>query len=232
MAAHSSLPTFPTFRIGASASPILLLLLGWLMVVSSVRAATLIEATVEGRDVRMVIDRQQDRVSMRAAGARTLFDLAAGYVYVENGHAPARRMAARFRPGYREPAPYRIEPFGPGPLIAGHASVYHVLYAEDRVCAEVMLSAWMSPFVDPAVRAIGLLEQSRPANGVDACARIPFTTLAAAGWPLLVGKIDRPTFATRVVRFDHEPAADELVPPKAFVDVAPGSLDPFPLWPR
>ena len=65
----------------------------------------------------------------------------------------------RYRPGYEEPAPYRIERFGPGPMIAGNASTYHVLFDEERVCAEAMLSGWMTPFVDPAVRALALLEQ-------------------------------------------------------------------------
>ena len=90
-----------------------------------------------------------------------------------------------------------------------------MLFDQDRVCAEAMLNGWMGPFVDPAVRAIALLEQaSAPAAG-DNCAAIPFTTYAAAGWPLLTGKIDRPSFVTTAIRFDYRPGADELALPAA-----------------
>ena len=34
--------------------------------------------------------------------------------------------------------PYRIERFGPGPIVAGQASAYEVLFVDDRICAETM----------------------------------------------------------------------------------------------
>lgn len=184
-----------------------------------VRAAALIEAKLEGGEaIRMVVDRPQQRVLLEAGKTRTLVDLAGGDVYVQAADGSARRARAYYRPGHDEPPPYRVEPFGPGPVLAGHGSAYHVLFAEDKVCAELMLSAWMRPFVDPAVRALALLEPP-PVEG-DPCGQIPFTTYAAAGWPLLAGKIDHPTFETTAIRFDYDPAQDELAAPTQVETVA------------
>jgi hypothetical protein len=184
--------------------------------------AVLIEAEKAGRPLRLVVDRAAQRVLLTAGGLRALVDLAAGLIYLQQDDGPARRVHARFRPGYTEPAPYRVERFGPGPMVAGNGSTYHVLFEQERVCAEAMLSGWMSAFVDPAVRAIAMLEQlSGPAEG-DACTAIPFTTYAAAGWPLMSGKADRPSFVTTAIRFDYQPSPDELVPPAGFRDATSG----------
>ncbi len=184
-----------------------------LIPLASVQAAVLIEAQKAGQALRLVVDRTQQRVLVGTGEVRALVDLGAGLIYLQRPGEPARQVHARFRPGHEEPAPYRAERFGPGPILAGNGSTYYVLFDQDRVCAEAMLSGWMSPFVDPAVRAIALLERvSRPLDA-DACAAIPFTTYAAAGWPLLTGKIDRPSFVTTKIEFDYRPAADELVPP-------------------
>jgi hypothetical protein len=129
------------------------------------------------------------------------------------------RAHARHRPGHDEPAAYRIERFGPGPIVAGQASTYEVLFVEDRICAETMRSEWMLPFLDPAIREIALIQETSGAPPTDPCARIPFTTYAAGGWPLIAGKSDRPTLATEVVAFDYTAAPEELMPPEAFVEV-------------
>lgn len=181
-------------------------------------AAVEIEASAQGKSLRLVIDREQDRVLVQNGTARTLVDLADGKVYLDDATGEPERVHARFRPGHGEPAPYRLEPFAPGPMVAGHASRYYVLFVDDRVCAEVLVSNWMRPFVDPAVRALavlGDLENEDQASD-DACADIPFTTLAAAGWPLISGKIDRPTLETTSVRFDYQPAPGELAIPAPF----------------
>ena len=166
-----------------------------------------------------MVDGARERVLITAGEVRALVDLTAGLVYLQRPGEPASRSHARFRPGHDEPAPYRVELFGPGPILAGNASSYYVLFDQDRVCAEAMLSAWMRPFVDPAVRALAMLERlTAPAAG-DPCAAIPFTTYAAAGWPLLAGKIDRPSFVTTRIAFDYRPASDELALPAAFRDL-------------
>lgn len=193
-------------------------------------AAALIEARVGEQPVRLVVDRPTQRVLMTVGGSEALFDLDAGLIYLREPGGSVLRIRARYRPGYDEPPGYRVEPFGPGPILAGNASAYHVLFDEERVCAELMLSAWMVPFVDPAIRAVALLEQVRPPADADACAVIPFATYAAAGWPLLAGKADRPTFETTSIRFDHQPQPEALTPPLEFKDAPPAAL--AELWPQ
>jgi len=196
----------------------------WLAWPQAAGAAVLIEAQKGGRPLQLVVDRGRQRVLLRSGGAETLVDLAAGLIYVRGQGGAVSRAHAYFRPGHGEPAPYRVERFGPGPMVAGNGSTYHVLFDEERVCAEAMVSGWMAPFVDPAVRAIALLEQLGGPPPDDACAAIPFTTYAAAGWPLMSGKADQPTFVTTRIRFDYEPAPGELSPPATFRGVAAEEL--------
>jgi hypothetical protein len=188
------------------------------------QAAVLIEATKAGQALRLVVDRTQERVLIGTGAVRALVDLAAGLVYLQRPDDPASRVHARFRPGHEEPSAYRIERFGPGPILAGNASTYYVLFDQDRVCAEAMLNGWMGPFVDPAVRAIALLEQAAAPVAGDPCAAIPFPTYAAAGWPLLAGKIDRPSFVTTRIEFDYRPGPDELTPPAVSRELPIGEL--------
>jgi hypothetical protein len=199
----------------------------WLALPQAAGAAVLIEAQKAGQPVRLVVDRGQQRVLLRSGQTETLVDLAAGLIYLRAGPGAPARAHAFFRPGHQPPADYRVELFGPGTMVAGNVSAYYVLYDQERVCAELMLSGWMRPFVDPAVRALALLEQlGGPPEG-DACAAIPFTTYAAAGWPLMSGKADHPTFVTSAIRFDYEPAPGELAPPPAFREVTIEDLAPL-----
>jgi hypothetical protein len=179
---------------------------------ASGHAAALIEMRIHDAPVRLVADRAADRVLLEAGAMRALFDLAGGSIYVGEDGA-VRRVRARYRPGYDE-LPYRIERFGPGPVIAGYAATYHVLFIGEQVCAELMTAGWMTPFVDPAIRALAILEALAPAS--DPCETIPFTTYAAAGWPLIAGKIDRPIIETSKIAFDYEPQPDELALPASF----------------
>jgi hypothetical protein len=181
--------------------------------------ATLIEMSAGARPLRLVIDRPQQRVLIESVDRHTWVDLNGGFIYHRAGDAPTERAHARYRPGHQEPPPYRIERFGPGPIVAGQASTYEVLFADDRICAETMRSAWVLPFLDPAIRAIGLIQQTLDGGAVDPCAGIPFATYAAGGWPLIAGKADRPTLVTSAIAFDYAPGPAELTPPAAFVDV-------------
>jgi hypothetical protein len=198
-------------------------LLTWVVVLQlmsgAASAATLIEMSAGARPLRLVIDRPQQRVLIESADRHIWFDLNGGFIYHRAGDAPAERARARYRPGHQEPAPYRIERFGPGPIVAGQASTYEVLFAEDRICAETMRSTWVLPFLDPAIRAIGLIQQTLDGPPGDPCARIPFATYAAGSWPLIAGKADRPTLVTNAIAFDYAADPAELTPPAAFVDV-------------
>jgi hypothetical protein len=208
--------------------PTLLCVLNFLPAFGS--AATLVEMSAGAEPLRLVIDRPQQRVLIENADRRTLFDLSAGYLYHREGGGPARRAHARYRPGHDEPPPYRIERFGPGPVVAGQVSTYEVLFLEDRICAETMQSTWMLPFLDPAIRAIALIQAELGALP-DPCARIPFATYAAGGWPLIAGTADRPTLVTKAVAFDYAATPEEVMPPEAFVEVPleelTGALDGY-----
>ena len=92
--------------------------------------------------------------------------------------------------------------------MAGHATVYHVITYNDDICAEMLVSGWMQPFMAPVVQALDLLDDM-PAQG-RGCGRIPFAVYAAAGWPMLAGKIDHLTFETTAIRFDYVPQPGEL----------------------
>ena len=190
------------------------------------RAATLIEMSAGAKPLRLVVDRPQQRVLIESAGRHTWFDLNGGFVYHRAGDAPAVRAHARYRPGHDEPPPYRIERFGPGPIVAGQASTYEVLFVNDRICAEAMLSAWMWPFVEPAIRAIALIQETLGADAADDCAGMPFATYAADGWPLIAGKADRPTLVTDAIAFDYAATPVELTPPASFVEVPLEELRP------
>lgn len=202
------LPRRPLLRLWL----VLCVLIAPLVLPASGQAAALIEARINGTPLRLVADRTADRVLLEAGAVRALFDLAGGSIYVGEG-GTARRIHARYRPGYEE-LPYRIERFGPGPVIAGYVTTYHVLFVGEQVCAELMTVGWMTPFVDPAIRALAMLEALEPAS--DPCQRIPFTTYAATGWPLIAGKIDHPTIETTKIAFDYRPQPDELTPPASF----------------
>jgi hypothetical protein len=197
-------------------------------------AAMLIEASEEGRPIRLVVDRSQDRVLLSNGGGRALVDLRGGMIFVEGLDGAARGAHAWFRPGHEATPPYRVEPFGPGPILAGQLSRYHVLFAGEQVCAELMLNGWMRPFLEPAVRALAVLEQIKGARSEseNPCAAIPFAAYAAAGWPLMAGKIDHPTFVTTAVRFDYQPAPDELAAPERFEEVGLDELVKLPVLER
>jgi len=198
-----------------------LVALAWFLLLApaAARGAVLIEMTVNAAPLRVVIDRPQQLVLLASGERRTWFDLKEGLVYHHAGDGPARRAHARYRPGHDRPPPYRIERFGPGPIVAGQASTYQVLFVDERICAEMMLAEWMRPFVDPAIRAMATIQQLQGGHAGDACGGIPLVTYAAAGWPLLAGKAHHPTLATRTIAFDYTPAPDELTPPAAFVEV-------------
>lgn len=175
---------------------------------SLAEAAILIEARKQQDPLRMVIDAEQQRALIATPGGRSVIDVEAGQIYVQGAAGGARRMP--ISAGGNGLGDYRVTPWGPGPVIAGHATVYHVVTYRDEICAEMLVSGWMEPFVAPLVQALDALEgMPAPAQG-GGCADIPFAVYAAAGWPMLAGKIDHLTFETREVRFDYEPYPGEL----------------------
>ena len=172
-------------------------------------AAILIEARKHGGALRMVIDAEQQRALIVTPRGQSVVDLERGRIYVRRGAGGARQIP--IKSGGKVPlGGYRVTPWGPGPVVAGHATVYHVITYNEEICAEMLVSGWMQPFMAPVVQALDLLEQMpAPAQG-SGCGRIPFAVYAASGWPMLAGKIDHLTFETTAVRFDYAPQPGEL----------------------
>ena len=187
-------------------------------------AAMLAEGEMDGQALRLVVDRDTGRALVTVGGQRNLVDLQAGHVYLSEGAGTVHRVHARYRPGYGEGPDYEIAPWGPGPMIAGHASVYHAVTLDGQICAEVLISGWMKPFIEPAAQALSILEQLHHPRVDEPCARIPFATYAAAGWPLMAGKVDHPIFTTSSIRFDYQPSPEELALPTQFEDVGPEAV--------
>jgi hypothetical protein len=168
-------------------------------------AAVLIEARRQHDALRMVVDLEQQRALIVTPRGQSVIDLAHNRIYV-GGAAGSRELP--IRPGAAALGGYRVTPWGPGPIVAGHATVYHVITYNDEICAEMLVSGWMQPFMASVVQALDMLDDM-PAQGTG-CGRIPFAVYAAAGWPMLAGKIDHLTFETTAIRFNYVPLPGEL----------------------
>ena len=171
-------------------------------------AAILIEARKQHDSVRMVIDAEQQRALIATPRGQSIIDLERNRIHV-GGAAGAREMPIQ-RGSAAALGGYRVTPWGPGPVIAGHATVYHVITYYEEICAEMLVSGWMQPFLAPVVQALDMLDGMPAPAQASGCSRIPFAVYAAAGWPMLAGKIDHLTFETTAIRFDYAPLPGEL----------------------
>jgi hypothetical protein len=100
--------------------------------------------------------------------------------------------------------------------MSGHATVYHVISHGEQICAEMLVSTWMTPYVRPVVQALDLLEELSGTPRGSGCGHIPFAVYAAAGWPILAGKLNHLTFQTDTLDFEYEPQQRELALPAHF----------------
>ena len=187
---------------------------------AAARAAVLIEATKHGEPFRMVVDHERQRALIATARGESLIDLARGELYLRGPGAIAHKMRMP-TPAPGRAAAYQVEPWGPGPVMAGHATVYHVISHGEEICAEMLVSGWMGPFVAPVVQALDLLEDLSGTPRGGGCERIPFAVYAARGWPIVAGKIDHLTFETRTIDFDYRPPVRELAIPAHYEDGRP-----------
>ena len=175
--------------------------------------ALLIEGVLSGKALRIVVDEVSAEAEVTLGEDRHFLDLAAGKAHRidADGSIHVAEMAA----GEASLKP-EIVPWGPGPSIAGYSSVYHIMQLEGDICGELLISPWMKPFVDPAVEALSILERVKGSSGIEpsglegACAELPFSSYAQAGWPLMAGSMDRPIFKTENISFNYEPRAGEL----------------------
>jgi hypothetical protein len=177
------------------------------------RSALLIEGEFAGKTLRIVVDKTEAKADVQIGSDRHWIDLDAGEAHriAQDGTTSEEELspsAVRLSP--------EIKPWGPGPTIAGHPSVYHVMTLGEEICSELLISPWMKPFVDPAVKALSILERIKGMSRIKetglegACGDLPFSSYALAGWPLMAGGIEQPIFKTETISFDYEPSGDEL----------------------
>lgn len=179
----------------------------------TLQSALLIEGEFAGKTLRILVDKGEAKADVTIGHDRHFVDLTARTAHrIEADGSMQEEELAVSEAG---PAP-EINAWGPGPTIAGHSSVYHVMTLGDQICGELLVSPWMKPFVDPAVQALAILERVKRDVGVKstglegACGALPFSSYALAGWPLMAGGIDQPVFKTETISFDYEPAEGEL----------------------
>lgn len=189
-------------------------LLAGLLLAAPAWAGILVEGRLEGVPLRLEFagpgEPAEPIVRATVAGEPFLVDLARGTV------EPRARGAAD-RPDGRAPVGLvQLTPLGGGAMVAGHGGAWQVLTEDGRVCGEVLASAWMLRFLEPAVRAVELLEahdprlRPRPRHG---CSPLAFRHWTRQGWPLLAGGREEAVFVTEGLRFDHpDPPPDAATP--------------------
>lgn len=180
---------------------------------SEAAGALLIEGVFSGKALRIVVDEEAGEAEVTLDGKRHFLDLDTGEAHrIEaDGTVHLAELSAK----KSAPQP-EIQPWGPGPSIAGHASVYHVMRLNDEICGELLISTWMKPFIDPAVEVLSMLERIKGEGGITStglegpCGDMPFSSYTMAGWPLMAGGIERPIFKTEAISFSYSPSDDEL----------------------
>jgi hypothetical protein len=188
-----------------------------LLLASPAAAGILIEGRLEGVPVRLELagpgEPGEGLVRATVAGEPRLLDVARGTVE-PGGAEPARAPAGRPGVGL-----VRLTPLGGGAMFAGHGGAWQLLTEDERVCGEVLAVAWMARFLEPAVRALELLEASDPRlrpRARHGCSPLGFRFWTTQGWPLLAGGRSEAVFVTERIRFDHPfppaSAPDEVVP--------------------
>ncbi len=177
-------------------------------------AALLIEGDLDGKALRILVDTatSEAEVTLGQAHHRVDLDADEAQLIETDGSLGEHEIV---RKSDQAPTP-DITPWGPGPVIAGHASVYHVMTLGETICGELLISPWMKPFVSPAVEALAILERIKGDHDIKAatlegpCGALPFSSYAAAGWPLMAGGMNQRIFTTETISFDYQPGGDEL----------------------
>lgn len=205
------MPTAPSLL--AAVIPLVLATSSSGLATSEALGALLIEGVFSGKALRIVVDEETAEADVTLDGKRHVLDLDAGEAHrIEvDGTVHLAELSAK------ELAPLpEIQPWGPGPSIAGHASVYHVMRLNEEICGELLISTWMKPFIDPAIEALSILERIKGEGGIKstgldgACGDLPFSSYALTGWPLMAGGIEQPIFRTKAISFNYRPNGDEL----------------------
>ena len=177
-------------------------------------SALLIEGALDGKALRILVDTATSQADVTLGEARHRVDLEADEAQLVETDGTLGEHET-LEASDRGPKP-EIEAWGPGPMIAGHASVYHVMTLDETICGELLISPWMKPFVSPAIEALAILERIKGEHDIKAatldgpCGKLPFSSYAAAGWPLMAGGLNQPVVTTETISFDYDPTERDL----------------------
>ncbi len=190
--------------------------------VAAADAAVLVETRVGRHEVRIISDAALNRVRIEGPGGAQLVDLDSRTVYLFGPEGQTQKVRlGTARAGARAPD-FIVEKLGPGPRIAGHATMRFRVRAGEKVCAEIAANLLLGEKLRPVMAAFELLDQLNGAlkgdNRSD-CERVPFRRYRRIGWGLRVTDVNAPRIETIAVTFDFEPAPDDLIPPMHAEDV-------------
>lgn len=188
-----------------------------------VQAGIVVDGRMAGLTVRIELGDSPERVALAVDGKQRLVDLATSEVYLLDGPGP-RRVKAAMLDDLEPYHPYVLQHWYGGPMVAGHGSTYHILKLDEAICGEVAASEWMKPFLEPAIRAVELVQRLDRRIGPkrrEGCGAVPFEAYARNGFPLMAGWKDEPFWVTERIRFDHQPGPRTFELPASFTDCLP-----------
>lgn len=176
----------------------------FLLLAAPAQAGVLVEGLYEGTPVRAEVGDDRSQVLLTIAGRARLVDLAAGTIASPDGAGKQPAGAAlAWNPDFR------VDALGGGAMVAGQLGSYRLVTEGPRICGELLVSAWMKPFMEPIAQAIALAQRDearlapRPRHG---CSPMGFALLTEQGWPLLASGRDATIWRTTDLRFDHRPS--------------------------
>lgn len=190
--------------------------------VAAADAAVLVETRVGRHEVRIISDAALNRVRIEGPGGAQLVDLDSRTVYLFGPEGQTQKVRLGTARASARAPDFIVEKLGPGPRIAGHATMRFRVRAGEKVCAEIAANLLLGEKLRPVMAAFELLDQLNGAlkgdNRSD-CERVPFRRYRRIGWGLRVTDVNAPRIETIAVTFDFEPAPDDLIPPMHAEDV-------------
>ena len=178
-----------------------------LIVGQQASAGILWKTTIRGEKLQFELGENPDRVLVATGDERFLVDLKRSAIYQRSGQnwqklelAPASNQVLRH--------PIHMRRWGPGPVIAGHRTTFHILQLDELICAEVLVSIWMRSFLEPFAKSLTLLQRIlpnlSPSTDDSQCGALPLEIILRKGWPLMIGRLNGIMLKTEKLDFDHQ----------------------------
>lgn len=186
-----------------------------LLQVAYAESATLLRAQIYGQDIKIELDRNRGLAILAfEEGARFHLNwLETGELTIASSDVASEVYWQGFVPADDRPD-LHVPGWEPAMSIAGHATFYHPVFMNDRLCGESLVNHWMKPFAETLLTAIDvamLIAEHRLAGGAPViCAKARPSAFASEGLPLLIASHDRKLFETMELRFDHALSEEQI----------------------